>query len=256
MKCNLTIDVGNSHIVFGVFENDILLQSWRLKSDKTRTGDEYFSVIQNLIKTNMLDSGNFRIAVLASVVPVLSNVFVHLIKKYFACPVINVNAFTDLGLSFPMKDPGFIGADLIVNAFAAKEIFKENCIVCDFGTATTIQLVGKNGYFYGTVISPVVITSANELFKNASLLSNIEIGKAPQILGINTKDALQSGIVTGNVFMIDGFVRAIKKEYKNIGFIKTIATGGIAQLICENSNEVDIIDKDLTLKGLNLISKL
>nr|MBC8383943.1 type III pantothenate kinase [Candidatus Cloacimonadota bacterium] len=88
MKCNLTIDVGNSHIVFGVFENDILLQSWRLKSDKTRTGDEYFSVIQNLIKTNMLDSGNFRIAVLASVVPVLSNVFVHLIKKYFACPVI------------------------------------------------------------------------------------------------------------------------------------------------------------------------
>ncbi|MCK4956933.1 MAG: type III pantothenate kinase, partial [Candidatus Cloacimonetes bacterium] len=189
----------------------------------------------------------------ASVVPDLLRVFGHLAKKYFDLEAILVNAYVELGLSFPMSDPGFIGADLIVNAFAAKEKYQTNCIVCDFGTATTIQLVGEDGHFYGTVIAPGVITSAANLFSSASMLSNIQLTSPNKILGINTKDALLSGIVTGNTLMVDGIIKRIRTEYKDLGEIKAIATGGMSEMICENSTEIDIIDKTLTLEGLNYI---
>ncbi|HHE37442.1 MAG TPA: type III pantothenate kinase [Candidatus Cloacimonetes bacterium] len=255
-NCYFVIDIGNTHIVMGVYQQNKLIHSWRFGTDNFRTEDEYFAMIKLLFLEKSFDLHNIKKIALASVVPELTHVYSHLIKKYLKCPLIKVDAYSNLGLNFPMKDPGFIGADLIVNAFAAREFYQTNCIICDFGTATTIQLIGKDGHFYGTVISPGVITSSSNLIKKASLLSDIRLVSPKNILGTTTKDALLSGILTGNALMIDGFIREIRSAYKKLGEIKAIATGGISDLICKNSKEIDIIDKELTLNGLNYICRI
>jgi len=250
---NMVIDIGNTHIVMGFYSGRAKVCSWRLITDKSRTEDEYYTIIKSLAIENKIDFSRIRKTVISSVVPELTRMFSHLIQKYIKCPLQVVNACTDLGLKYPVKDPGFIGSDLVVNAFSALKKYKANCIICDFGTATTIQLVSADGNFFGTIISPGVITSAKNLFESAALLSNIQLQTPETLLGTNTKDALLSGIITGNTIMLDGFVKALKEQYKNLGKIKTIATGGIAELICRNSKEIDVIDKMLTLDGLNMI---
>lgn len=252
-KYNLVIDIGNTHTVFGIYEDFTLIHSWRLRTDQLRTEDEYFSILKTLADNNKINLNNISACSLSSVVPNLTRSFTHLVKKYFDTDLIIANGYLDLGLKYPVDNPGFIGADLIVNAFAAKEKYHKNCIICDFGTATTIQLIGENGYFYGTIISPGVYTSASKLFEKASQLSNIELSSPKKLLGTNTKDALLSGIVKGNALMIDGFIKEIKEKYKECNNIVSIATGGLSKLIGESSSEIDIIDSTLTLDGLNRI---
>ena len=250
---NMVIDIGNTHIVMGFYSNTECLYTWRLNTDKAKTEDEYFSIIKQLADDRKLILSQINKSTISSVVPEITRIFSHLIKKYLKCDFEIINAYSELGLKFSMEDPGFIGSDLVVNAFSAITKYKTNCIICDFGTATTIQLVGKNGHFFGTIIAPGVITSAKNLFDSTALLSNVQLQKPEHLLGMNTTDALLSGIITGNSLMLEGFIKALKKEYKNLGIIKTIATGGIAELICNDSKEIDIIDKNLTLDGLNLI---
>ena len=252
-ELNFVVDIGNSNIVTGVYHRNELQYSWRFDTKKTKTEEEYFKTLKSLALEHSLNFEKLSKVAIASVIPDLTHVFMHLFKKYSKCPVINVNACTDLGLSFPMKDPDFIGADLIVNAFFAKEKYKTNCIICDFGTATTIQLVSAKGFYYGSIIAPGILTSATSLFKKTSLLSEVELQQPKDLLGTNTRDSLLSGIIRGNTFMIDEFIRAIKKEYHDLQGIKIIATGGIAELICKNSSEIEIIDKYLTIDGLNFI---
>ena len=250
---NMVIDIGNTHIVMGFYSNTECLYTWRLNTDKAKTEDEYFSIIKQLADDRKLILSQINKSTISSVVPEITRIFSHLIKKYLKCDFEIINAYSELGLKFSMEDPGFIGSDLVVNAFSAITKYKTNCIICDFGTATTIQLVGKDGHFFGTIIAPGVITSAKNLFDSTALLSNVQLQKPEHLLGMNTTDALLSGIITGNSLMLDGFIKVLKKEYKNLGIIKTIATGGIAELICNDSKEIDIIDKNLTLDGLNLI---
>jgi len=250
---NMVVDIGNTHIVIGIYTNSEFQYSWRLNTDSTKTEDEYFSIIKQLADDRKLVQSQINKAAISSVVPEITRIFSHLIKKYLKCDVEIVNAYSELGLKFPIDDPGFIGSDLIVNAFSAKEKYKTNCLICDFGTATTIQLVGKDGRFFGTIIAPGVITSAKNLFDSTALLSNIQLKEPKHLLGTNTTDALLSGIITGNSLMLNAFIKALKKEHKHLSPIKTIATGGIAELICKNSKEIDIIDKNLTLDGLNRI---
>ncbi len=252
-KINLVIDIGNTHIVVGIYTEGNLFHSWRLRTDKESTEDEYFAILRILFSEEKISFNDFNICALASVVPALTQVFAHLIVKYFGCKIEIITGNSNLGLTFPMANPNYIGADLIVNAFAAWKKYKTNCLICDFGTATTIQLVGADGYFYGVSISPGVRTSANSLFNIASLLSNIGLQTPDKILGTNTKSALQSGIVLGNAFMVDGIIKKIRQDYKHLEDIKTIATGGIAKLICESTKEIEIVDKTLTLDGLQLI---
>ncbi|NQT65090.1 MAG: type III pantothenate kinase [FCB group bacterium] len=250
---NMVVDIGNTHTVIGFYSNSEFQYSWRLNTDSTKTEDEYFSILKLLADDRNLILTKINKAAISSVVPEITRIFSHLINKYIKCNINIINAYSVLGLKFPMKDPGFIGSDLVVNAFSAKEKYKTNCIICDFGTATTIQLVGEDGHFYGTIIAPGVITSAKNLFDSTALLSNVQLTEPKHLLGTNTTDSLLSGIITGNSLMLDGFIKALKKEYKHLGAIKTIATGGIAELICKDAKEIDIIDKNLTLDGLNRI---
>ena len=250
---NLVLDIGNTNIIFGFYKESRLLSSWRFQSDTLKTEDEYYAMIKVIAADRELDLKKIKITAMSSVVPELTNTFLHLIEKYLDCSCINVNAYTDLGLKFPVPDPGFIGSDLIVNAYSAINKYKENCIICDFGTATTIQLISKKGFFYGTAIIPGVITSTETLFKKASQLSGIKIKETPKIIGTNTEDALLAGILKGNSLMTDGFIDKIKEEYKNLTDIKVIATGGIAKLICKYTTKVDFVDPFLTLEGLNRV---
>ena len=250
---NMVVDIGNTNIVIGFYSNTEYQYSWRINTDKAKTEDEYFSIIKQLADEQNLILSQINKVAISSVVPKITRVFSYLIKKYIKCDIEIVNAYCELGLKFPMEDPGFIGSDLIVNAFSAITKYKTNCIICDFGTATTIQLVGEDGFFFGTIIAPGVITSAKNLFDSTALLSNVQLEKPEHLLGTNTTDALLSGIITGNFLMLDGFIKAIKNEYIHLGSFKTIATGGIAELICQDSKEIDIIDVNLTLDGLNFI---
>ncbi|MBT3169181.1 MAG: type III pantothenate kinase [Candidatus Cloacimonetes bacterium] len=251
---NFVVDIGNTNIVLGIYIGQDSEYFWRLKTDDTQTEDEYFSVINSLFADVSLSVNEIKNIAISSVVPTLTQIFSVMANKYF--PEIStkiIDAKLDLGLSFAVENPDFIGADLLVNAFAAKEKYQTNCIICDFGTATTVQLIGADGYFYGTAIIPGVKTSAKNLFQIASQLSETELENPQNILGKSTKESLLSGIINGNLFMIDGFVRAIREKYGNLGEIKAIATGGLASTICENSREIDLIDVELTLDGLNLI---
>lgn len=251
-KLNFVLDIGNTHIVAGLYSDAEIVFSFRLASDRLKTEDEYFATISSLLQQAKITHERISQAAICSVVPDLTRVFNHLLKKYFQCKMYIVNSNSSLGITYPMADPGFIGADLVVNAYAAQHKYKKNCIVCDLGTATTIQLIGKDGYFWGTIIAPGVITSASHLFSKASKLANIKLEKPGNTLGITTEDALLSGIITGNAIMLDGFIKKIKEDHKELGDIISIATGGIAELICSSSSEIDIVDKNLTLDGLNI----
>jgi type III pantothenate kinase len=251
----LVIDIGNTHIVLGLYVNEELLQTWRFRSDPLATADEYYSRFISLKESLSQNIAQFTTCIIASVVPELTRIFTHLVQKYLHCPFQIVHAGLPLGLKFLVPDPSFIGADLLVNAYLAKEKYASHCIVIDFGTATTLQLVGKEGTFYGSIIAPGVMTSAATLFNKAALLSAVELEEPEQILGTNTKDALLAGIVTGHALMVDGLISRIRSDYAYLGDIKTIATGGISSLICRQTNAIEILDKTLTLEGLYLIGR-
>ncbi|MEA1972058.1 MAG: type III pantothenate kinase [Candidatus Cloacimonadota bacterium] len=250
----IVFDIGNTHIVIGYYNRDKLVDSWRIRTDKTKTEDEYFVILRNLLSTNNINLPKFDKFAVSSVVPTLTRVFIHLSEKYFQKEAFVVTAYTNLGIKFPIEDPGFVGSDLVVNAYSAIKKYKTNCIICDLGTATTIQLIGADGYFYGTSILPGMMTSASSLFDIASQLSNIQLYNPKKILGLNTQDALNSGIVKGHKIMVEGIVKQLKNEYSRLE-IKVIATGGIASLVFDQSSEIDIIDKTLLLDGLFLISQ-
>ncbi len=249
---DLMIDIGNTHIVLGLYEQGSLSFSWRLNSNKNKTEDEYYVFLNELFKSREINIKDIKRCAVSSVVPKLSRVFNHLIEKYISIKTVFVSGFTDLGIELTV-DPSVVGPDLIVNAYAAWKKYGKNTIVCDLGTATTIQLTGEDGKFYGTIIAPGVVSSAENLFSTASLLSNIQLKQPKVLLGTNTEEALLSGIVSGNAYMVDSFIKKIKEEHKQMQDVITIATGGISTLIAGQSSQIDVIDKTLTLDGLAMI---
>ena len=250
MENIFVIDIGNTNTVCGLYSNGDLVNSFRLSSDRDRTTDEYYVLFKSLNSEHKID----YIAV-SSVVPIIGRTIESVILRYYNVPYIFVTGNTELGIKYNMTDPSFIGADLVVNAYAAWQKYKENCIICDFGTATTIQLIGSDGTFYGTIIMPGLTTAAYNLFEKAALLTNIQLEAPKELLGLNTRDALLSGIIRGHAFSIEGFVNSIMDNYSELGFITTIATGGVSNLVADHSQRIDIIDKTLTLDGLYLIAK-
>jgi len=252
---NIVIDIGNSNIVIGIYKNDQLIKKLRLYSDKSGTVEYYKKQIEYLVEVNELNVNTFNYSTLVSVVPELTDPLSDCINGVFNCRPEIITLKTEMGLQFPVVDPSYIGTDLIVNAFAAKNKYKTNCIVCDLGTATTIQLTGADGYFYGYVIAPGLRTSSESMFSKTSQLSILEIECPEAILGTDTKSAILSGLVKGHVFMVKEFINQIKLKYERLIDFKTIATGGLSNILSEGLTEIDIIDDNLTIDGLNLLCK-
>jgi type III pantothenate kinase len=248
----VVMDVGNTNIVFGVYEGEKLLNYWRMTTDKDKTSDEFGMFLINIFNHEKIDVGNIEAVVIASVVPPIMYSLERAIKKYLKLDPIVVGPGVKTGINIKYENPREVGADRIVNAVAALELYKGPVIIVDFGTATTFCAVTSNGEYLGGVICPGIKISAEALFQKAAKLPRIELAKPDTVIGRNTVSSMQSGIVYGYVGKVDYIVKRIKKEMKEDN-IKVIATGGLARMIASESETIDEINGLLSLGGLRII---
>ncbi len=247
----LTIDVGNTNIVYGLFDGQRLLHQFRVESSRGKTADEYAVVIRQLLAMHDIGPGDVHAAILASVVPALTEPMVELVKRAFDKDAMVVGPGIRTGMSILYENPREVGADRIVNAVAAFEKVKGGVIVVDFGTATTFDCITPKGEYLGGVIAPGVQISADALFTRAAKLPRVEIARPPKVVGRNTLHSMQSGIVYGYVGLVDGLVERLKEE---LGYpCSVLATGGLARLIAPLSKTIEEVEDELTLVGLRLL---
>lgn len=248
----LVVDVGNTNIVFGAYDNKKLLTHWRMRTDKDKTSDEFGLFIVNALNYEKIDAGSIKGVIIASVVPPIMYSLEHAIRKYIKVEPIVVGPGIKTGMNIKIENPREVGADRIVNAVAAHEIYGGPLIIVDFGTATTFCAVNSKGEYLGGIICPGVKISADALFQRAAKLPRIELVKPENVIGKNTIASMQSGIIYGYVGQVDYLVKRMKKEMKEDN-IKVIATGGLARLIASESETINEINAHLTLEGLRII---
>jgi type III pantothenate kinase len=247
----LVVDVGNTNISFGVFDGASLLHHVRCESARARTADEYAVLVRQMLQMRGVDPSGIDAAIVASVVPTLTNTMVGLVRRAFARDALVVGPGIKTGMAVLYENPKEVGADRIVNAVAAYEWARGPVIVVDFGTATTFDCVTPKGEYLGGVITPGVQISAEALFSRAARLARVELALPPRVVGRNPVHSMQSGIVYGYAGLVDGLVARLVKE---LGYpCKVIATGGLARLIGPETSVIETIDDDLTLTGLRLI---
>lgn len=251
----LVVDVGNTNIVLGVYEGKKLLVDWRLSTGVPRTADEYGITIINLFEKTDIDFKTVESVIISSVVPTVMYSLEHAIRKYFKVEPLIVGPGVKNGINIKYDNPKEVGADRIVNAVAAHEIYKCSLIIIDFGTATKFCAVGKNGDYYGGAICPGIKTSIDALFEKAAKLPRIELIKPPTVICKNTIQNMQSGIIYGNVGQVDYIVDKMKKEMIDFGEDEpfVVATGGMAYLIASESKKINKVNPYLTLEGLRII---
>ncbi len=243
----LVVDIGNTNIVCAIYEQGKLCWNVRLASERMRTADEYFTLLKTLDMEASLPKVEY--VALGSVVPELSRIWKHLLAKYVPAKVIEINGHSPLGIVYKVPDPGFIGADLIANAYAAWKKNRQSCIVIDLGTATTIQVMNHKGIFEGAIIAPGLKTGVANLFERAAQLNEFEMEVPSVMLGTNTRDAVLSGVMNGHALMLEGFITMLKMQYFDLYPMLTILCGGMADLLKPLVPSADIVDKNLTTDG-------
>ena len=249
----LTVDIGNSNIVIGGVQEDEILFEARLRTESTKTSDEYCLDVKSLMEVYGVDAGQVEGAIIASVVPQVLNSFQTAIKKLTGKTALVVGPGLKTGLNILLENPGQTGADLVVGSVAALREHKPPLTVVDMGTATTISVIDKNGAYLGGCISPGVKISMDALTDRTALLPGLQLDQPKRAIGRNTVDAMRSGIMMGAACMLDGMVERMEEE---LGYKTTvIATGGIAKFIVPLCNREMIYDKDLIVKGLVALYK-
>ncbi len=248
----LAIDVGNTHTVIGAYDGDRLIRHWRLMSHTGRTPDEYGIIIEALYRSSGLAMKDTAAIIICSVVPPLTGVFEETCRDYFRLEPLVVGPGVKTGMPILYDNPKEVGADRIVNSVAAYERFHDACIVVDFGTATTFDCVSRKGEYLGGVITPGLGISLDALFTRTAKLPRVELVKPPRVIGKNTINAMQSGIIYGYVALVDGLVSRVAEEIEG-GATRVIATGGFGGLIAAESKTIEAVDEFLTLDGLRLI---
>lgn len=247
----LVFDVGNTNIVLGVYDERILTHHWRVSTEKSRTMDEYAVVIKNLFDFSGLTFQEISAVVISSVVPPVNQTLEALARKYFGVEPLVVGPGVKTGMPIIIDNPREVGADRIVNAVAAYHKYGGPLVIVDSGTATTFCVVSKRGEYLGGAIAPGIGISTEALFQRASKLPRIEIVKPTSVIARNTVAAMQSGIYYGFIGQVDGIVNRMKAEMGPE--TKVIATGGLAEMISQDSNTIETVDPFLTLEGLLLI---
>jgi len=249
----LVIDVGNTNMVFGVYENDELKASWRKATLKNITSDEIGLFILSMFQLENISHHNISGVIISSVVPPIMYSLEHAIRKYLDHDPIIVDSRLDFGIKIKVDNPKEVGADRLVNAYAAYNLYGGPLIIVDFGTATTFCGVSGNCEYLGGAICPGVKISLEALYQNTAKLPRIEIAKPKKMIGSNTVESMQSGVLFSYVGGVDYIVNGFKKELGENA--KTIATGGLARMIAKESKTIDITNSRLTLDGLNMIYK-
>ena len=251
----LAIDVGNTNTVLGLFDfgqgRAVLRESFRVQTEKDRTGDEYGLQIKALFDFAKLDLGAVTDLIVSSVVPPMAFPLEQMARRFFGKKPLFVGPGVKTGMPVLYDNPREVGADRIVNAVAAYEKWPQGLIIVDFGTATTFDAVTPKGEYLGGAISPGIAISMEALFHRASKLPRVAFDRPERVVGRNTVASMQSGIVFGYVGLVDGICARMKEE---LGFpVKVVATGGLAPLIGNVSTQIELVDDLLTLDGLRII---
>ena len=248
----LVFDIGNSNIVLGTYEGKKLLRHWRISTDRSKTGDEYGMLINNLFRYQGIRMTDIDAIIISSVVPPLMVPMIKMCERYFHIHPLVVGPGIKTGIRLKYENPREIGADRIVNVVGAYEQYGGPLIVIDIGTATTFDVVADNGDFLGGVIAPGIGSSADALFQRAAKLPRIELVTPKNVISRNTIAGMQAGIIFGYVGQIDEIVNRIKAEMK-AEKVTVVATGGYARMISRESKTIDRIDHFLTLTGLRVL---
>jgi len=248
----LAMDVGNTNIVFGTYEGKDLIASWRMATHREQTEDEYGIMLKSFLRDAGIELGKINGAIISSVVPTITPVLERMCTRYFSIKALVVGPGIKTGINIKYENPREVGADRIVNAVAAYYKYGGPAIIVDFGTATTFDAVSAHLDYLGGAIAPGIGISTEALFKSAARLHRVEIAKPDRIIGKNTSASMQAGIFFGYVGLVDNIVDRMKKEMGG-GRIFTVATGGLAPLICSQTLTIDEVDMMLTLDGLRML---
>jgi len=247
----LTIDVGNSNTVLGVFRGEELIANWRLTTARQQTVDEYGVLTRNLLGYAGIEPAGIGGVIVSSVVPPVNWTLAEMARLYLGRKALFVEPGVKTGMAILVDNPQEVGADRIVNGVAAFHLYGGPCIVVDFGTAITFDVISAKGEYLGGVIAPGLGISSEALFSRAAKLPRVEIKDPGKVVGTNTVTNMQAGLYYGALDMMDGIIARMKAELG--GEIKVIATGGQANLVARGSKHIEHTDEFLTLTGLRLI---
>lgn len=248
----LTIDIGNTNITFGVYDDAPVLQHhWRIKTDYGRLADEYGLTILGLMRHDGLKFDDIHGVAIASVVPPLTQVFVEMVERFVKQIPLLVDANIKTGVKILIDSPKDVGADRIVDAAAVYHLYGGPACVVDFGTATTFDAVSARGEYLGGAIAPGIGIAAEALFSRTSKLPRIDFVRPPQAIGKNTIEAMQSGLIFGYVGLVEGMVTRFRAELGSS--MRVIGTGGLAETIARETDVIEVVNPWLTLEGLRLI---
>jgi type III pantothenate kinase len=247
----LTIDVGNTNTVLGVFRGEELIANWRLTTARLQTVDEYGVLTRNLFTLAGLDGSAIDGVIISSVVPPMNWTLAEMSRIYFSNKALFVEMGVKTGMSVLVDNPAEVGADRIVNGVAAFHRYGGPCIIVDFGTAITFDVISARGEYLGGVIAPGLGIASEALFARAARLPRVEIKDPGKVIGTNTVTHMQAGLYYGAIDMVDGMLTRIKGELGTSATV--VATGGQAKLVARGSKQIQHTDEFLTLNGLRLI---
>jgi len=250
----LAIDIGNTNITLGLFDNATLGPRWRIATGHEKTPDEYGILMLGLFRRAGFSIEDVHAIAMASVVPPLTATFVEACKQCLKCEPLVVDGKSNTGVRVRYDDPGEVGADRIVDAAASFQLYGGPACIVDFGTATTFDAISSDGEYLGGAIAPGIGIAADALFQRTAKLPKVDLHRPPSAIGRNTAHSLQSGLLFGYVGLVEGMVSRFRAE---LGLTtKVIATGGLAEIIAKETKVISILAPWLTLDGLRIIHDL
>ncbi|MHC1739670.1 MAG: type III pantothenate kinase [Anaerolineaceae bacterium] len=247
----LTIDIGNTNITLGLYQNETLKKHWRMATNHERMPDEYGIMMSDLLDHSGVKAADLQGVCMASVVPPLTSRVIQACNLYLNADPLNVDYTTKTGIKIKIDEPKSVGADRIVDVVAVNKFYGGPACVVDFGTATTFDAVDATGAYLGGAIAPGIGISAEALVTYTAQLPRVNLQAPPNVIGKNTIHAMQSGLLFGYVGMVEGMVARFRKQLGTE--MKVIATGGLAELVAEHTEIIQITAPWLTLDGLRLI---
>jgi len=250
----LTIDVGNTNITFGLYQGENLGPRWRIRTIHDKMPDEYGILLDQLFRHQGYRPEDVTGVAIASVVPPLTPTFVQVCREYLGQDPLVVDAGVRTGVRIRYENPKEVGADRVVDAAAVRALYGVPACVVDFGTATTFDAVSAEGDYLGGAIAPGIGIAAQALFERTAKLPRVELRRPPSVIGRNTAQSIQSGLLFGYVGLVEGMVARFKAELGPETHV--VATGGLAEVIARETDVIDVVDPWLTLHGLRIIYEL